>query len=521
MRIETLLRQNAVRRGDRLAVICDERRLTWAELDHESDRLANALTALGYRPQERVALVLGNSHPIVTACYGLWKINLVVVGINPKMTAPEITRILAHSGASAVICDTPAAVEAAAALPAVREVFTVGLDGPEGGGHPTLDQLIASGDPTPTPETGSGGDLRSLRYTSGTTGSPKGCMATHDQQLAHTANYLAEIDVPRGGPTWLSVPLTLGVGASYVTTTAYLGVPLLLRRRFDPAAFVQDIATYGVEHAFLVPTMLVDLVRALPGLDLPAARSLKMIGYGGASISWSLIRSLTEALGLDFYHAFGATEAGGFTALLTPDDHRNFLDAGATSIVPVGRPAAYADVKIFDQDDREVPVRETGEMRIRAASVFSGYWSQPELTGQVLKDGWLRLGDIAWRDERGYIYLADRAQGVIRSGAQNVYAGEVEAVLQACPGVARAAVVGVPHERFGESVRALVQRVPGGDLTEEQVLAYCADRLAGYKRPRDVEFVADLPVDEGGKIRRSELKRLTGALLGEATEEAR
>ncbi|MEO3854342.1 AMP-binding protein [Acrocarpospora sp. B8E8] len=501
MRIENLLRQNAVRRGDRLAVISDERQLTWAELDHESDRLANALAALGYRAQERIALVLANSHPMVTAFYGLWKINLVAVGINPRMTAPEITRILAHSGASAVICDTPAAVEAAAALPGMRAVFTVGLDG-----HPTLAELIASGDPAGTPETGHGGDLRSLRYTSGTTGAPKGCMATHDQQLAHTANYLSEIDVPRGGPTWLSVPLSLGVGASYVTTTAYLGVPLLLRRRFDPAAFLKDIAEYGVEHAFLVPTMLVDLVRALPDLDLSQAQRLKMIGYGGASVSWSLIRSVAEALEVELYHAFGATEAGGFTALLTPDDHRNFLAAGATALVSVGRPAAYAEVKIFDEQDHEVPVRETGEMRIKAASVFSGYWSQPELTRQVLQDGWLRLGDIAWRDERGYIYLADRAQGVIRSGAQNVYAGEVEAVLQACPGVARAAVVGVPDERFGESVKALVQRVPGADLTEEQVLGYCAERLAGYKRPREVEFVTDLPVDEGGKIRRAELK---------------
>ncbi|WP_062351856.1 class I adenylate-forming enzyme family protein [Herbidospora yilanensis] len=509
MRIETLLRQNAVRRGERLAVITDERTLTWAELDHESDRLANALTALGLRAQERVALVLGNGHPIVTAFYGLWKVNLVAVGVNPKMTAPEITRILAHSGAAAVITDTPAGAEAARAVPGVRVVVTA----------ESLGDLIASADPTPPPATGDGGDLRSLRYTSGTTGAPKGCMATHDQQLAHTANYLAEIAVPRGGPTWLSVPLTLGVGASFVTTTAYLGVPLLLRRRFDPAAFVRDVADHGVEHAFLVPTMLVDLARALPALG--PAPSLKMIGYGGASVSWSLVRSVAEGLGVDLYHAFGATEAGGFTALLTPDDHRRFLAEGAASIVPVGRPAAFAEVRIFDGDDREVPVRETGEMRIKAPSVFSGYWSQPEVTRQVLEDGWLRLGDMAWRDERGYIYLADRAQGVIRSGAQNVYAGEVEAVLQACPGVARAAVVGVPHERFGESVKALVQRVPGAGLTEDEVLAHCAERLAGYKRPREVEFVADLPVDEGGKIRRAELKRLTGVPLGETAKEPR
>ncbi|MET7999494.1 class I adenylate-forming enzyme family protein [Nonomuraea glycinis] len=515
MRIENLLRQNAVRRGPLPAVICDQAQLSWAELDIETNRLANALIGLGYRAQERVALVMSNCHHIVTAFHGAWKANLVTVGINTRLTAPEIARILTHSGASIIICDTPAAVEAARQVPGIRGIYTIGLGDDEQG---SFVHLVASGDPGEVPVTGTGDELRSLRYTSGTTGASKGCMATHDQQLASTANYLCEVNVPRGGPTWISVPLTLGVGASYVTTTAYLGVPLLLRRRFDPAAFVEDIDRFGVEHAFLVPTMLVDLVRALPDLDLDRASALKLVGYGGASVSWSLIRSLAEALDLDFYHAFGATEAGGFVALLTPDDHRNFLRTEAASIVPVGRPAAFAEVKIFDTEDREVAVRETGEMRIRAASVFSGYWSQPEVTRAVLKDGWLRLGDMAWRDERGYIYLADRAQGVIRSGAQNVYAGEVEAVLQACPGVARAAVIGVPHERFGESVKALVQRAPGVELTEQQVLDYCAERLAGYKRPREVEFVTELPVDEGGKIRRAELKRVTGThLLGEVT----
>lgn len=511
MRIENLLRQNAVRRGDELAVIADSASLTWAELDRETDRLAHALIDRGHVPQERVALVLTNDVQVVVAYHGLWKANLVTVGINPKLTVPEMRRILVHSGASAVICDSAVAVEAAEGAPSVRRIITVGdLDGGE-----RFDDVVASGAAEPVPELGSGTDLRSLRYTSGTTGAAKGCMATHEQQLASTANYLCEVEVPRGGPTWISMPLSLGVGASFVTTTAYLGVPLLLRRRFTPEGFVDDVERHGVVHAFLVPTMLVDLVAALPGLDPARARTLDLVGYGGAPVSWTLIRSLTERLDLRLYHAFGATEAGGFTALLTPEDHRRFLRTDVSSIVPVGRPAAFAEVKIFDEQDREVAVRETGEMRIRAASVFSGYWCQPEATQKVLKDGWLRLGDMAWRDEDGYLYLADRAQGVIRSGAQNIYAGEVEAVLQSCPGVHRAAVIGVPDERYGEAVKALVQVVPGSAVTVQDVLDHCATQLAKYKRPRDVEFVGTLPVDDGGKIRRAELTSGAGmALLG-------
>ncbi|MEU6700569.1 AMP-binding protein [Pseudonocardia sp. NPDC046786] len=534
MRIENLLRQNAVRRPDHPAVITDGTELTWSELDTATDRLAHALIDRGYREQERIALVLANDHRVVVAYHGLWKANLVTVGVNPKLTATEMRRILVHSGASAVICDSATAVEAAAGAPAVRRIVTVGQvgTGQAQAGQAEIeiesfDELVASGADGPVPgERGgvsvfSGSDLRSLRYTSGTTGAAKGCMATHDQQLASTANYLCEVDVPRGGPTWISMPLSLGVGASFVTTTAYLGVPLLLRRRFDGAAFVDDVERYGVTHAFLVPTMLVDLVAALPGLDASRARSLSLIGYGGAATSWNLIRSLVEALDVRLYHAFGATEAGGFAALLTPDDHDRLLATGPTSIVPVGRPAAFAEVQLVDGEDRVVEPREVGEMRIRAASVFSGYWSQPEATRAVLRDGWLRLGDMAWRDEQGYIYLADRAQGVIRSGAQNVYAGEVEAVLQSCPGVHRAAVIGVPDERYGESVKALVQRTEGSEVTAQQVIEHCAEQLSAYKRPREVAFVDSLPVDEGGKIRRAELSSGTGlALLGTATKES-
>lgn len=529
MRIENLLRQNAVRRPDRPAVITDEAELTWSELDTATDRLAHALIDRGCREQERIALVLANDHRVVVAYHGLWKANLVTVGVNPRLTTTEMRRILVHSGASVVICDSATAVEAAAGAEAVRRIVTVGpVDvGDTDVPVESFDELVASGADGPVPgECGgvsvfSGADLRSLRYTSGTTGAAKGCMATHDQQLASTANYLCEVDVPRGGPTWISMPLSLGVGASFVTTTAYLGVPLLLRKRFDAAAFVDDVERYGVTHAFLVPTMLVDLVAALPGLAAGRARTLSLIGYGGAATSWNLIRSLVEALDVRLYHAFGATEAGGFAALLTPDDHDRLLADEPTSIVPVGRPAAFAEVQLVDADDRVVAPREVGEMRIRAASVFSGYWSQPEATRAVLRDGWLRLGDMAWRDEHGYIHLADRAQGVIRSGAQNVYAGEVEAVLQSCPGVHRAAVLGVPDERYGESVKALVQRTEGSEVTAQQVIEHCAGQLSAYKRPREVEFVDSLPVDEGGKIRRAELSSGTGlALLGTATKES-
>jgi len=174
----------------------------------------------------------------------------------------------------------------------------------------------------------------------------------------------------------------------------------------------------------------------------------------------------------------------------------------------VGRAAAYAKLRIVDADGQDVGPGEIGEIQVKCASTFSGYWAQPEETRQVFKDGWLALGDMGFADEFGYVYLADRKQGVIRSGSQNVYAAEVETVIQTCPGVLRAGVVGVPDPRFGETVKAYVQLEPGAQVTEEQILEHCADKLAGYKRPRLVEFIDEVPADEGGKIQRSALRAL-------------
>jgi acyl-CoA synthetase (AMP-forming)/AMP-acid ligase II len=507
VRIEDLLRRNAVQRADEVALIDDRRQLTWSELNGEANRLANAFLANEYGEQERVAVVLSNSCDLPVVFYGLWKCNLVSVAINPRLTESEVRRILEHSGASVVFCESEAVVAAASGLPSMRDIVSVG--GALAGAR-AFEHFLGSVSDEEPPRIGCGDDLRSLRYTSGTTGRPKGCMATHAQQLASVTNFLVEVKVPRTGPSFLSVPMTLGVGAFYLTAAAYLGVPLLIRKRFDAKAFRADVEKHGVVHAFLVPTMLIDLVRGAetegPWQDAP----LGMIGYGGATISWEVIRALREIVSVDLYQGLGATEAGGFATLMTPGDHDRMLARDELpSLVPVGRQAAYARARVVDESGDEVERGVPGEFQISSASTFSGYWAQPDETRRVMKDGWLRLGDIAFQDDEGYIYLVDRKQGVIRSGSQNVYAAEVEAVVQSCPGVFRAAVVGVPDERFGALVKALVQREEGAELTEQEIIAFCEERLANYKRPRFVQFVEAIPVDDAGKVKRPLLASLT------------
>jgi acyl-CoA synthetase (AMP-forming)/AMP-acid ligase II len=511
VRIEDLLRRNAVQCGDGLAVIDEERELTWSQLDQESNRLAQAFLARGYREQERVAVILTNSVAIPIVFFALWKCNMVSVAVNPRLTGPEIRRILEHSGASAAICESEVAAGAARDVQAshlrIRDVVTTRDLGPE---YDSLADFTADASDAAVARHGTGEDLRSIRYTSGTTGLPKGCMATHAQQLASASNLLIELDIDRGGPMYLAVPMTLGVGAFYVTAGAYLATPLLIRSKFSPESFRADLAEYGVRHAFLVPTMLVDLAADFAARPPEGPTSLDIVGYGGAGVSWDVVESVQKALGCRLYHALGATEFGGMATLFTPADHE-FMFAQEKKPWPttsVGRAAAYAQLRIVDADGNEVAQGEIGEIQVRSASSFSGYWSQPEETRQVFRDGWLALGDMGFADEFGYVYLADRKQGVIRSGSQNVYSAEVEIVIQTCPGVARAGVVGVADPRFGESVKAYVQLEPGATLTEEQILEHCVDKLAGYKRPRFVEFIPEVPVDEGGKVQRKALRAL-------------
>lgn len=510
MRIDDLLRRNARQIGSATAVIDDTRELTWAELDSESSRIANVLLAHGYRDQERVAVVLTNSAWIPVFFFALWKCNLVSVAINPRLTVPEISRILEHCGASGVICETATAAEAARQVQLshrrIRDIVSITGDVP---GAVSVADFTAGAMDAPVARHGCGDDLRSIRYTSGTTGVPKGCMATHAQQLASVSNLLIELDIDRSGPMYLAVPLTLGVGAFYLTACSYLGVPLLLRARFSAEGFRADVARYGVRHAFLVPTMMVDLVENFKA-DPPAGESpVDLIGYGGAAVSWEVVQSVQQGLGCRAYQCLGATELGGMATLFTPADHTfMFGREKPWPVTPVGRAAAYSQLRIVGPDGAELPPGEIGEIQIKSASNFSGYWAQPEETRAVFRDGWLSLGDMAFADQYGYVYLADRRQGVIRSGSQNVYAAEVEVVLQSFPGVARAGVVGVPDPRFGESVKAYVQLDPGALVTEQQIVEYCADKLAGYKRPRYIEFIAEVPVDEGGKVQRTALRAI-------------
>lgn len=515
MRIETLLRQNAQRWPDAAAVIGEDDELTWGALDDASNRLANALADRDHLQHERIAIVVPNSPIVALSYFGAWKRNLVTVAINPRMTVAEIERIIVHSGARSLIASTPEAIAAAARCPDVRT--TIGVGGVDGA-DVSLEQLLADGDPADAPALGVGSDLRSLRYTSGTTGAPKGCMATHDQQLASVSNFLAQVAVPRDRPTYLSVPMTLGVGAFYLTATAYLGAPLLVRQRFDPAGFVTDVDKHGAAHAFVVPTMMIDLQRHLAEHPELTVDGFEVLGYGGAQISWSLVTELQQRLGCDFYQGLGATEAGGYATLLTPADHRELTRQPSESpLASVGRAAAYADVAIIDDTGAEVPTGDLGELRIRSASNFSGYWSQPELTRETLVDGWLALGDVAFRDERGFIYLVDRKGGLIRTGSQNVFPAEVEAELNSHPAVARSAALGVPDERFGKRVVALVTIDDGATVDAESLVAYCAERLAPHKRPRQIAVVAELPFDEGGKLRRKELPALFDAHSQEGT----
>jgi acyl-CoA synthetase (AMP-forming)/AMP-acid ligase II len=334
---------------------------------------------------------------------------------------------------------------------------------------------------------------------------PKGCVTTHRQSLVSYANFLIEIPMPREQPTLLAVPFFTGFGAHLCFDAPYSRSPMIILRKFEPTAVFQAIERHEVSHMSLVPTMISALCNA-PDVGDYDLRTLRLVCYGGSPISASVIKDAARKLKCDFCQLFGTAEAGGLVAYLTPEDHR--LDGSALKekrLLSTGREALYAHIRIIDEERRELGPNQPGELTVKSESTFSGYWQMPEKTAETIRNGWVYTGDVAYRDEDGYIYIVDRKKEMIISGGINIYPAEIEAVLYTHPAIVQAAVIGVPDPHWGEAVKAIVELAPGAQASEADIIEYCRERLASYKKPKSVDFVQGL-VSTSGKIAKRELR---------------
>ena len=511
MLVDEITAGNARRKPEAVGWRFPEGAFTWRAIDERVNQIAHALLDLGLAPGDRVAFMSENNALVAALYFAVPRAGLVLVPINPLSVRREVDYILSDVGAKAIIVSS-------AFMERLNPVSTFAVPiilGMEAGGvlPDALEQRAALAPKTPPDIKTHDHAIRAIKYTSGTTGVPKGCISTQNQFLINIVNYLAQIPYMPQDKCLLCLPMTAGVGIAMLTAYSYMGLETIVLPRFTAAGVLDAIEQHGVTRMFAVPTLLAAMVQeqARKPRDLS---SLRLIGYGGQAAATSLILQVMDALGCGLYQVFGASEAGGFITYLRPEDHLRLRDSAATqedalgrTIVPCGREVQAFHIRITGPDRQDVPDGEVGELTVKCDSNMSGYWNRPEQTAESLVDGWLYTGDLACRDAQGLIYIVDRKRDMIVSGGLNVYSSEVESALQEHADVAEAAVIGVADAYWGERVEAHIVRRKDGQVSANDLMAFAAERLASYKRPKAYHFHENLPKTSSGKLRKVELRK--------------
>jgi acyl-CoA synthetase (AMP-forming)/AMP-acid ligase II len=489
---------------DRTALIDPhrDRRYSFAEVAQRSARIANGLAALGVGRGDRVAMMLGNSTVCAELPFAVGLLGAVTVNVNERLKHEEVGFILADSGAAVVVTSTGllGTVEAVREeLPQLRHVITVDGAVP---GTVDFDAMVADASPTPPQVDVAESSTAMLIYTSGTTGRPKGVQLTHANLVHSATNFLVEGFHNADGVYLACVPYyhaaCIPHMAALMRGMTVVAVP------FDLETVVELIERYRITDAFLVPTMIALLLQRTDLLDAHDVSSLQTIFYAAAPIPVPVLSVALARFGPIFVQMYGLSESATISTVLRKEDHR--LDGDQRRLSSCGREITHVEVRVGSVDEGECPPGERGEVLLRGANVMAGYWGLPEATEQALNGGWLHTGDIGIRDADGYLYIVDRKHDMIITGGANVYPREVEDVLYTHPAVAEAAVVGVPDETWGETVLAVIALRPVDMLTEAELIGFCAERLADYKKPRQVVFVDAIPKTPVGKIDKAALR---------------
>jgi long-chain acyl-CoA synthetase len=494
------LRRAAQVKPNGTATIYKGRRRTWHEVQDCVAGLAGGLVRAGLSKGGRAAILSLNSDRYFEYLLGVPMAGGAVVPINIRLAPPEIEYILEDSGAEFLFIDdrfAPVLEALKGRMRSVREVIYLG-DGRLPNGMLAYDALLA-GDPI-TNEGGGEAELAGIFYTGGTTGKAKGAMLSHCNLVTNAANIIAAFGYDADSVYLHAAPMFHAADNASTLAITMLGGAHVFIPAFDPADFLAAIQRERVTHGLLVPTMI-NMLMSFPGFANYDLSSLKQIAYGASPMPDALLRRAVDTLpGVRFVHAYGMTEAAPLVTALHPR-HSTLEGLQSGKNRSCGQAGLMVEVRIADPYDNEVPRRTVGEVQIRGPNIMLGYWKKPELTAEALRGGWYHSGDGGYMDEEGFVYIVDRLKDMIITGGENVYCAEVESAISTLAGISEVAVIGIPDEKWGESVHAIVVPQAGASVTPEQVIAHCHTLIAGYKCPRSVTIRNEpMPLSGAGKI---------------------
>jgi long-chain acyl-CoA synthetase len=491
--LATLGEENVRRYGEYVSLVFEGRELTNVDQQRAASRFANALRRLGVEPNDRVVVMLPNCPEVLQSYAAITRLGAVVVPVVFLLGPSEVSHILAHSGAKLLVTSPDLAWKAEG------WTGTVVLVGGEAAGALSWDAIVGTEPETFRMVERQPGDLAVILYTAGTTGQPKGVALSHANLVSNARSAASLYELDRTQWSLAVLPLSHSYGLTLMNAGHILGTRAVLLRWFNPELVLETIERHRIQQMAGVPTMYVYLLN-FPEADRFDTSSMKVWGSGAAPLPVEIVEPFEAKFGGRLLEGYGLTEASPVVST-----HRY---SGERRLGSVGQAIPGVEVAILDDHDRPLPAGEVGEVCVRGPNVMLGYYQLPAETAETVRNGWLHTGDMGRLDADGFLYIVERKKDLIIRGGFNVYPREVEEVLYAHPAVAETAVVGVPDPLMGEDVLAFVVPKRGATTTADALIAFCQERLAKYKCPKQVRLVDTLPKSPIGKILRKELRAL-------------
>jgi len=488
---------------EKVAVVSEGVSMTYKALNERVNRLANALIKKGLKKGDRIGILVPRCHQFVEIYFAAAKTGGIFCPYNNHLNAKEVKDIIIYSTPKFLFLDADFGDMIDSLRSHLESVeHFVCLQKPRWSFMRDYESLISEGEKSEPGVKIEDEDIMSIFFTAGTTGRPKGAMRTHRHVITNAVTGVIELEVSYHERTLISFPMYHVACEDNIGRHFFMPNTLVIKRegQFDPKEVLEILTMEKITMCQFVPTMIHALLQ-YPDLDRYDLSNLRLIMYAAAPMPVELLKKALKRFKCNFAQLYGQTESGPMTTILRPEDH--VLEGSERELQKLasgGKPVISYEIRIVDEKGRDVSVGEVGEIIGRSEAMMKGYWQLPKETAEKLKDGWLHTGDMGKFDEEGYIYIVDRKNDMIISGGVNIYPREIEEILYQHPSVLEASVIGVPDDFWGEAVKAIIIRKENAIVSENDIIRFCGEHLAGYKKPKSVEFWKELPRSPQGKI---------------------